>query len=147
MAKAPQIFLSYRRSDAGGHARALYRDLLRRFGADQLFFDRSGIESGERFGEIIRACVEACRVLVALIGPEWLEVKDAQGRRRLDNLDDFVRQEIALALEGGKVTLPVLFDDRSMPSAHQLPEPLKRLANCDALTLRGKSYEYDRQIE
>jgi hypothetical protein len=35
-----QVFLSYRRSDAAGHARALHRDLIRRFDPGQVFFDR-----------------------------------------------------------------------------------------------------------
>jgi hypothetical protein len=86
-------------------------------------------------------------VLVALISLDWLDVRDAQGRRRLDNPGDFVRQEIALALDSGKTVIPVLFDDAPMPAADRLPDPLKPLARCDSLTLRGKTYEYERQLE
>jgi hypothetical protein len=68
-------------------------------------------------------------------------------RRRsgLDNADDFVRREIALALELGKKMVPVLFDDTPVPARDRLPNPLKELASCDALTLRGKTYEYQTQ--
>jgi len=45
------IFISYRRSDAVGHARALHRDLCRRFEKDLIFFDRQSIESGDVFPE------------------------------------------------------------------------------------------------
>jgi len=37
--------------------------------------------------------------------------------------------------------IPVLFDDTSVPSADQLPEPRRPLSARDALTLRGKAYE------
>jgi hypothetical protein len=39
------IFISYRRSDAAGHARALHEYLSGRFGVDRIFFDRSMIEA------------------------------------------------------------------------------------------------------
>ena len=48
-------------------------------------------------------------------------------------------------LETGKKVIPVLFDDTLVPPADHLPEPLRALARCDALTLRGKTYEYDTQ--
>jgi signal transduction histidine kinase len=40
------LFISYRRSDAAGYARALYRNLCRRFEKDRIFFDRESIEAG-----------------------------------------------------------------------------------------------------
>ena len=67
------------------------------------------------------------------------------GARRLDDPHDLVRQEIALALERDKKVIPVLFDDTPVPPADLLPEPLKALADCDAFTLRGKTYEYNTQ--
>ena len=56
-----------------------------------------------------------------------------------------VRQEVTLALAPGKKVIPVLFDYTPVPPAERLPEPLKALANRDALTLRGKTYEYHTQ--
>jgi tetratricopeptide (TPR) repeat protein len=141
------VFISYRRSDAGGHARALYRDLARRFDEDRLFFDRSSIESGDVFPDKLRGAVVGCKVLLALIGPTWLDAKGPTGMRRLDDLGDFVRQEITLALEHGKRVIPVLFDDTPVPSAGQLPGALRGLATFDALTVRGKTYEYNVQLE
>lgn len=145
MSDEPSIFLSYRRSDAGGHARALHDYLSGRFGAERIFFDRSTIESGDRFPERLRQSVEGCAVLLALIGRDWLDTKGAAGDRRLDDPGDFVRQEIALALDRGKIVIPVLFDDTPVPPAHRLPAPLKDLAKHDALTLGGKTFEYQTQ--
>ena len=85
MDDAAPIFISYRRSDAGGHARALHEYLSGRFGAERIFFDRSTIEGGDVFTDTIREGVEGCAALLALIAPDWLEVKGADGSRRLDD--------------------------------------------------------------
>jgi tetratricopeptide (TPR) repeat protein len=145
MDDAAPIFISYRRSDAAGHARALHEYLSERFGVERIFFDRSTIESGDVFPDTLRRGVEGCVVLLALIAPDWLDSKGTDGNRRLDDPNDFVRHEIALALTRGKRVIPVLFDDAPVPPAHRLPEPLRALASCDALTLRGKTYEYRNQ--
>ena len=145
MPDEPAIFISYRRPDAGGHGRALHEYLSGRFGDDRVFFDRSAIESGDKFPDELRRGVEGCAVLLALIGPDWLDVRGDDGGRRLDDADDFVRREIALALEQGKKVIPVLFDDTPVPPRDRLPELLQALANCDALTLRGKTHEYRTQ--
>ena len=76
----PTIFMSYRRIDVGGHARALHEYLVTRFGAERIFFDRFSIEGGEQFDTKIRSAVHDCVVLLALMGPDWLEVRNAAGR-------------------------------------------------------------------
>ncbi len=142
-----KVFVSYRRSDAAGHARALHRELSRRFDAGFAFLDRAGIEVGDEFPERLRAAVESCLVMLVLVGPGWLEAEAADGARRLDDPADFVRSEVSLALAAGKVVIPVLLDDAPMPPAGRLPDALRALARCDAFVLRGKDYEYDRQLE
>ncbi|MET0852237.1 MAG: TIR domain-containing protein [Candidatus Rokuibacteriota bacterium] len=139
--------MSYRRSDAAGHARALHRELSRRFDAGFAFLDRAGIEVGDEFPERLRAAVESCLVMLVLVGPGWLEAEAADGARRLDDPADFVRAEVSLALAAGKVVIPVLLDDAPMPPAGRLPDALRALARCDAFVLRGKDYEYERQLE
>ena len=123
----------------------MHEYLSGRFGDDRIFFDRSTIESGDVFPDRLRRGVEGCAALLSLIGPEWLDVRGDDGGRRLDDADDFVRREIALALEQGKKVIPVLFDDTPVPPRARLPDALQVLASCDALTLRGKTYEYQTQ--
>jgi hypothetical protein len=146
MQQSQAIFISYRRSDAAGHARALHRDFCRCFASETIFFDRQSIESGDVFPETLRYAVGKCQVMLVLIGPEWLQAKNAAGLRRLEDPQDFVRQEIAQALNLNKKIIPVLFDEMRMPAASELPEGLKPLALCDALPLRGKAYEYEVQL-
>jgi hypothetical protein len=47
--------------------------------------------------------------------------KTMQGRRRLENPDDFVRIEIESALDQGKRVIPVLANKAAMPSAGEWP--------------------------
>src|SRR5688572_13764529 len=86
---APKVFISYRRSDAGGYAGRLY-DVLTRAGFE-VFVDVDKIGIGGDFVEIIKRSVSSTDALLALIGPEWLTATKADGTRRLDDPRDFVR--------------------------------------------------------
>ena len=123
-----QIFISYRRTDTGGHAFNLYEQLCRRFDRELIFFDLENIESADVFPTKLHDAVEQCSVLLALIASDWLNARKADGSPRLDDPNDYVRQEISLALAHGKIVIPVLFGDVTMPDARCLPEPLKPLS-------------------
>lgn len=134
------IFISYRREDSEDSARALYESLLPQFGKDRLFMDVEAIALGSDFRQAVEKSLSSCGVLLAMIGPTWLDAKvpdDASGRRRLDNPGDYVRQEIATALKkgAGLPVIPVLVRNAAMPSVDQLPDDLKDLAFRNALVL------------
>lgn len=50
--------------------------------------------------------METRSVLLALIGQEWLDLRDSQGGRRLDDANDFVRIELASALRRDTPVVP-----------------------------------------
>jgi hypothetical protein len=136
------IFISYRRSDAEGEAGRLFDDLVKQFGENTVFMDVSAIEAGRDFRKAIDENIANCGVVLAIIGPEWLDTKDANGTRRLDDPSDFVRIETASALRRDIPVIPVLMRGAKMPRGEQLPEELKDLAyrNCVELThVRWKS--------
>ncbi len=81
--------------------------------------------------------------LLAVIGPNWLTVSTNQGRRRLDMENDFVRLEIARALECGIRVIPVLVDGAEMPPSEELPAVLQPLATKNAITVAHHSNERD----
>lgn len=137
------LFISYRRSDDAGEAGRLYDRLKKRFG-DAVFMDvEGGIQPGERFAETIARRLRGCRALIAVIGPKWPSVTDAQGRRRLDDPDDWVRTEISTALRNGIDVYPVLVDGATMPNASELPDELAPLAGRQALAVRNDSWDFD----
>ena len=130
------IFVSYRRSDSQGEAGRLFDDLVRHFGENAVFMDVAGIQAGRDFRKAIEESVVKCSVLVVVIGPEWLNARDEEGRRRLNDPADFVRLETASALKRDIPVIPVLIRDAEMPRPEQLPEELGDLAyrNCVELT-------------
>lgn len=129
----PKIFISYRRDDTGGYAGRMYDRLAAHFGPDHLFIDVDTLEPGEDFVQAIEERVGSCDALIAVIGNKWLISTDENGRRRLDDPNDFVRLEIATALERKVRVIPALVDGASMPSPLELPECLLPLARRNAL--------------
>ncbi len=137
------VFISYRREDTAAHARLLKVELSRYLPDAQIFMDLDSVEPGLDFTEVIAAAASSCRVLVALIGRQWLTLMDEEGARRLDNPDDYVRFEIRTALEGGVRVIPVLVDDATAPRKQQLPPDLQRLARLNAFEMTHGHYEHD----
>lgn len=140
------IFLSYRRSDAEGQAGRLYDDLAGHFGRDAVFMDVAGIEAGRDFRKAIDQHVTSCSVLLALIGKEWAAAADSDGRRRLDDPNDFVRLEIAAALRRDIPVIPVLVRGAAMPQAAELPADCADLCYRNAVELTHARWNSDVQL-
>ncbi len=139
---AAQVFISYRRDDTAGYARALHDALSRALGAQRVFIDVDDIGAGQAFDQAIAQAVVGSRVLLVLIGPRWL-APHAGGAPRLAADDDFVRQEVATGLAHGLQVIPLLLDGAAMPSEAQLPEALKPLARRQALVLDARRFAAD----
>ena len=128
-------FISYRREDSIAYAGRLYDRLTAQFGTDRVFMDVDKLDFGVDFVDAIQQTVASCDVLLAVIGKQWLEARDEGGRRRLDTPEDFVRIEIASALERGVRVSPVLVGGARMPGSVDLPESLTKLARRNALDM------------
>lgn len=140
------IFISYRRSDSAGEAGRLSDDLIARFGTERVFMDVDAIQPGRDFRKAIRENVGGCSLLLAMIGPEWLETKSPGGTRRLDNENDYVRLEIATALGRDIPVVPVLIRGARMPKADQLPEDIRELAYRNSVELTHARWRSDAQV-
>lgn len=137
---AGEIFISYRWSDADWFAHALYQALDNCYSAGTVFMDVRSTRPGKLIPATVREQVERCRVLLAVVGERWLTAADASGRRRLDDPHDLVRFEIGTALEQGKTVIPVLINDVRVPREEELPDALKRLAQCKAIRLPHEDF-------
>lgn len=138
------VFISYRRGDSIATAGRIRDRLVQEYGRDKVFVDVDDIPHGRDFVEVLESKVAQTRVLLAIIGPGWLEASDEQGRRRLDQSDDFVAIEIASALARKQVAvIPVLVDGARMPTADELTERLKPLARRNAIELRNSQFGSD----
>lgn len=129
-----RVFISYRRADSGQIANRIYERLTKHLGNDNVFKDAASISKGSDFREVIEQALSQCDVFLAVIGPEWLEITDATGHRRLQDENDYVRIEIQRALGRNIRIIPVLFNT-TMPPAADLPSALEELAFYQAVTL------------
>jgi len=130
-----RIFVSYRRSAHIRDARAIYERLAAELGRENVFIDLEGISPGQDFVQTLDRELRQCKALVVLIGPQWVRDADANGVRRIDRHDDFVRLEIMAALERRIPIIPVLLDGATHPSESELPDPLRPLARRQSLRL------------
>lgn len=143
MAQTPSIFICYRRDDSGGHAGRLLDRFVQRFGDDHVFRDVEDIAAGDDFVRTLHQQVDRCGVLLALIGPRWLNIATADGRPRLSDPADWVRIEIARALARDIRVIPVLVGGAPMPTARDLPPDLAALASRHATELRDAHFHRD----
>jgi hypothetical protein len=130
----PKFFLSYRRADAGGEvlAHMIFRDLRHRYGSDAAFLDVDTRRPGLSFPSKVRTALDSSDAVLVIIGPEW--VKCLQ-ERALDERD-WVRYEVAESLKReGLPVVPVCHSKAQMPSARDLPDELKGLADRDGVSL------------
>jgi hypothetical protein len=137
------VFLSYRRGDSEGLARALSLELVTLIGRESVFMDVDSIALGRDFRHILHERLESCDLFLALIGPGWLDAKDSAGNRRLDNATDLVRQEIAAALKRNIPVTPVLLQGAEMPPAERLPEDIRELVYRNGFELGHSTWESD----
>ncbi len=101
------------------------------------------IELGDDFVETISNAVGSCDILLALVGQEWLDVASADGSRRLDDPDDFVRLEIEAALKRKVLLIPILVDGAIMPRGDQLPPSIAPMVRRQALELSPNRFRAD----
>jgi hypothetical protein len=135
------IFINYRRDDTG-HAGRIYDRLHARF-PGRVVMDIAGLQPGVDFVKAIHEAVRTCEAFVAIIGRHWLTSTDAEGRRRIDRDDDFVRMEIATALSEKISLIPVLVRGASMPRAEDLPSDLQPLTRRNALEITDTYFDSD----
>ena len=144
--RAPYLFISYRKADAGHAAGRLYADLERELAPGQVFLDKERLEGGDAWPERLRTEVERATVMIILIGEHWLKVQDpVTGDRRLNVPGDWVRTEIEIGLETVPIVAPVLVDGAApltVTSLQTVPS-IKKLAELQALRLREEDWKSD----
>jgi hypothetical protein len=138
------IFVSYRRDDSRDIAGRLVDRLRQEYADEQLFLDIDAIPVGTNFETVLADRLRVCDVLLAVIGPQWVNAKDASGKRRLDEPADYVRREIASALKRNDVrVIPLLVSNATMPRGEDLPDDLKPLTSRQNYELRYERFNAD----
>jgi TIR domain len=123
----PQVFISYQRGDRDTAVK-LYAQLQARF-PGQVFTD-TALQPGADWNQALTQALQSAAVVLVLVGPDW----KTDARR-------YAEAEVAAALQGGKVVVPVLINGASLPRASALPPSLRGLVTRQALTLPELGFE------
>ncbi|MEM6555215.1 MAG: peptidoglycan-binding protein [Pseudomonadota bacterium] len=140
-----KIFISYRRQDSQ-HAVDRLQEFIKPYLKNpkrDLFVDVDNIPIGMDFEAHLQTKISQCHAVLAVIGPGWLTAQAPNGKPRLDSPDDFVRTEIAAALQRGIPVVPVLLDGTPMPRVDQLPVDIRGLVTRHGAQLDRKSFRAD----
>lgn len=143
MPKGKGIFVSYRHKDTQGEASRLADDLREALAGVQIFRDVETIAPGEDFVVALERALADCSVMLVLIGPIWLETRDAQGRRKIDDPNDWTRLEVATGLKRDVRVIPVTCRDAALPASEELPEDIRALRRRQAFQLDNDRWRYD----
>jgi hypothetical protein len=121
-------FISYRRDDSAPWAGRIYDHLAQYVPKENLFIDVDNVRGGDVIADRIQESIVRSRLVIIVIGPQWLEAKSPDGKRRLDDPSDFVRLEIETAIRYNIKMIPLIIEGTKMPKASELPESLHKLA-------------------
>ena len=134
---ATGVFLCYRREDALAAAGKLHEALVKAYGGNEVLMDTIRQPPGAKAWDVVPPHLARCRVVLVVMGRNFLKALDKGGRRLVDNRQDLVRVEIAVALRQSMRIIPVLVDGMEMPAPEQLPENIRALAR-----LQGSKLSY-----
>ncbi|MDX1913212.1 MAG: toll/interleukin-1 receptor domain-containing protein, partial [Saprospiraceae bacterium] len=138
-----EIFISYRRDDAAAEAGRLFDRISWSCPPQTVFQDVEEIKPGERWPDKIQQTLRECRLVLVVIGPDFLKVADEWGMRRIDQENDWVRLEIQTALEENKHIIPVLMEGAVMPPASALPPSIAALVQWQSFEIRRDHWNKD----
>ncbi len=140
------IFINYRQDDTEIFADKL-KDLFNSYLPPRSWFlDTESIDYGEGIPEAVLRHLEKSKVLLVLIGPQWVNATDTDGDRRLLQPYDWVRREIEIAKEQEKRIIPIVYGraDFKNKAAHWLKKKvpsLDFLENCKFFTVSRENID------
>jgi len=123
-----QIFISYRRDGGEDLARLLEYKLTER--GFKVFFDVESLRSGA-FNKALFEKIAECIDVLVVLPPHGLD--------RCINPNDWVRLEIARALELKKNVIPIMMRNFSFPDT--LPEDIDNLRNMQAIVANNEYFD------
>ncbi|MFC3894915.1 toll/interleukin-1 receptor domain-containing protein [Lentzea rhizosphaerae] len=138
-----RVFLSYRIKDSVHATAAISSLLVRHYGPDNVFRDRDSLPLGAVYPRRIRRELERSDVVLAVIGPSWLTIKNKNGVRCLDDERDWVRTELRMAFEREMPVVPILLDDTPLPAPSQLPSDIALVGLSMYWQVRHRTFESD----
>jgi len=142
------IFISYRRDDDS--LRAVLLDLVISGAFNEpskppkvRIFRDTCQRLGVTWPKELQEQISSADVVLVVIGPKWLEARAEFERRRIDQTDDWVRQEIELARNS--TVIPIAFGGARIPPTEALPQSIAYLSDKQGVEVRDEALESDLQ--
>lgn len=129
------VFISYRH-DGGQYLALLLYYMLGSRGIE-VFLDNKSLRSGSFDAQLVDAIAQSKR-LIAIISPGSVE--------RLKEKDDWVRKEIACALDKKVTIIPVVMENVKMPTKEELPEDIQELTDYHGIVNSSMAF-FDKVVE
>ena len=128
-----RVFISYRAEEVdsasvAGRLQDRLADALG--GVGNVFMDVGSLTPGSDFAAAIRDSISQCDLFLTLIGPQWESILAERSKK---SVTDYVRLEIAMALDRSVTVVPVLVNREAMPERGTLSVPLDRILNYHAV--------------
>lgn len=134
MKEHKDIFVSYRRGDGAEFAEGISKVLENQ--GYRVFFDKK-MPKGASFPKELEEAVRNCKEFIAVVTKQYFG-KDNKGNRRIDDKNDWVRNECRIAIENNVSIFPILVCHP--PKANTLP--------ADIAAVTTKQYTvYNRQFD
>ena len=137
----PLVFINYRSTDEAWAATVVWQVWAERIGKHRVFLDNQSIRLGRQFDEELLVAIEGSAALLAIIGSRWCGTQ-SDGRRLIDDENDWVHREIRHALNHRVPVVPVLVDPMKL-DARALPADLAELAQFQYCTIRRRYWHSD----
>lgn len=129
------IFISWRRLDNPDTTGRIHEHVVKRFGEQTVFRDIEKIPLGDDFRKALQERLGDCKVLLAIVGPDWL--KSARNDAKPSGEDtDWVQTEILTAKNLGIPVVPVYIAGASPADLDVLPGRLENFPNLQSYTVR-----------
>ncbi len=135
MSQQPKIFISYRRVDEPDFVGRMYDHFVGRYGEENVFMDLD-IPDFTRFEEHIIKKVDESDVLVAVIGPQWLDLLKEKSE---SDEPDYLVKEIERALDKGIMIAPICIKNAPVPKKDKLPSGIQKILDYQISRVRGGS--------
>lgn len=151
------VFISYRRSDSGLVSELIYQELERKLSKNniRIFLDKERdlnrsdlIHLGDNWANKIKRALNSSKVVLVVMGQEWLAAKDENHRRRIDNPEDWVHWEVKEAINGAeqnkKRLITLLIDEAEMPKDPEaFPSEIVKISKFQAIKIRSDFIDSD----
>ena len=147
-----KIFISYRRAEDNKSYLVgnIHERLVAEFGAENVFRDTYDISGGQEWKSVLERAANECKIMLVVIGPDWVSLSDPDGRKRLFDPNDVTRWEVETGLKRSRekqaTVIPVLVLEAGTPKKSELPETLWDLLEKNCVRLRNYP-DFNRDFE